>query len=1741
MSSYDQTLFNVNPYYDDFSEDKKFLRMLFRPGYAVQARELTQLQTILQNQIERFGNNIFRDGSNIIGGEISTQTLNFVRIYDTTNTVPYFKLSETDLLGHRLTQNDAFGNAVASASVVKVLQPYSASDPYVVAIVSYLTGQEFTGDSILECDNPDKSFTVTVAPNIATVPAVGKAKIVAVSDGIYYINGYFVRTSEQLEPAYVISNEIRNFVDPSGVMGLNAVSVIVTEKDDYTLKDPASGSYNYNAPGSHRYKIDLQLKFVDQIVDDNFIELVSYTNGEIVKKTDETQYGDLVNLFAQRTYDESGNYTVKPFDISFRENGNTFYADIGSGKAYVYGYEYETKFKDIVSIPKARTTASYADVEIDNYFGNYVLGKYSPGTNSERLNQLFSTARTSLNERTMAFQVYGATAPATPSTYSTTAVFEGLLLGVEPIEVTQYSTQGITMDFKAYLSEITPLNADGMTGVTLDPLNLYIFSPTTGISTKILSNISLFRDTQIGSVSMLPKFSDSEDQTLLFQVNGNTPSTMVKEINSLYFVSDVSRGFVVDAITPIPQISHGQGSNYAWSFRDGFVPSGSDIMLDETDGYYLVYEMGTALPRGTVIRIVGENITVPSTQTKAVAKITGDGDFVQIMSSLPFGSYYLVGKVKALNQNIPQNPIGKVRIKTLTTATEVISDQTNTLNTFKRVIKKSGSGDIVSMYFVLNRADVTKINAVTDGSGNNISDEFLFDSGQRDTVYLLGRLYVKPDYFDKYAENETFQISVSYSYYQHSGYGPITRESYSGISYDDIQVYVSPRTGKSIHLANALDYRYLSTISGYVAAGSTSEDAGQTFSTPTFNTPIIRYSNGSIPGKSTISNNHTSYLPRLDKLVVSRNISAEDAEDLTTLQRVGGVPSDSPVLPEDLTDSMTLFVLSIPAYTFNPNDIKAQSVNNNRYTMRDIGDISSRVDTLEKNAQLTDLELSVITKDIKTSTNTDAIKRAILVDTFDGHVVGDVSVEDYRCSIDHERGILRPSFASNSYEFEYNGFDPGITLTTDNILCADYTGTTFIYQDRASDVININSFCLPNWVGNIKLSKSSDYWYDTVTRPVVKNNDYGTNEAWQISNMNGANGHGSQWNDWESIWNGIPIDPYGVEGERNANFFALTRQRGKTFAVEPRWMFNDKVKRFTVPFEKLRKLFSVYPSINKKDYYINYGINTMLNRSVVPFMRENTMTINVYNMKPGTNVYLFMDNISIDKYCTLDGYTGPFQTDIDNGSIENIVFSYPDGMFEAGEKIIRAIDDSGNNVENATTIAEATFYATGINSENPYGITSIRPVDIRKKTPNSSKVITNPLYRRKSINTTKYNQWIDPVAQTFEITENNYPNGIFLESIDLYFASRDKQLPVTVEICPVQGGIPNPSIILPFSTVVLSPSNVNRNPDKPVATNFKFTSPVYLAPGAYAILVKSNSPKYTLHVANIGKADIVTGKKITSTFGGGSLFKAQNSSEPIGDNNTDLTFKLNRCKFDTIGGSIILNHVQQETDFVANLIQPNVFAFVPPNSSVTSKVVVGVNEYSATVNRNFNLPSAFVIDESSNFDLVLTPSSTTDDSMTFMIDMEKTNVVVAKNIINGSENSTNVEQAVASGRNDDTARYISKRVMIPNGQYAKELKVIVDANIPKDTFIRVYAKAFNSELTSNEAVGYKRMNAETNSEFFIGGNFTNSLNANDFREITYSVVPTTDKFNVFAVKICLYSLNTSIVPTIKNLRVVAIE
>ena len=79
-----KTNLNVAPYYDDFDSSKNLVRTLFRPGFAIQARELTQLQSALQNQIEQQGRHVFKEGAMVIPGQVS-----FIREY------PSLKLAST--------------------------------------------------------------------------------------------------------------------------------------------------------------------------------------------------------------------------------------------------------------------------------------------------------------------------------------------------------------------------------------------------------------------------------------------------------------------------------------------------------------------------------------------------------------------------------------------------------------------------------------------------------------------------------------------------------------------------------------------------------------------------------------------------------------------------------------------------------------------------------------------------------------------------------------------------------------------------------------------------------------------------------------------------------------------------------------------------------------------------------------------------------------------------------------------------------------------------------------------------------------------------------------------------------------------------------------------------------------------------------------------------------------------------------------------------------------------------------------------------------------------------------------------------------------------------------------------------------------------------------------------------------------------------------------------------------------
>ena len=72
-----KTDLNVSPYYDDFDDTDNFKKTLFRPGFSIQARELTQLQSVLQDQIEKHGSHIFKEGAMVIPGNASINSQHY--------------------------------------------------------------------------------------------------------------------------------------------------------------------------------------------------------------------------------------------------------------------------------------------------------------------------------------------------------------------------------------------------------------------------------------------------------------------------------------------------------------------------------------------------------------------------------------------------------------------------------------------------------------------------------------------------------------------------------------------------------------------------------------------------------------------------------------------------------------------------------------------------------------------------------------------------------------------------------------------------------------------------------------------------------------------------------------------------------------------------------------------------------------------------------------------------------------------------------------------------------------------------------------------------------------------------------------------------------------------------------------------------------------------------------------------------------------------------------------------------------------------------------------------------------------------------------------------------------------------------------------------------------------------------------------------------------------------------------
>ena len=388
-----QTNLNVSPYFDDFDSANDFHKVLFKPGYPVQARELTTLQSILQNQVEKFGQHFFKEGSKVIPGNISYNRQYYaVQLSNTYQGVPVSAYSD-QLVGKKITGL----RSGVTAFVDKVLLAENSERGNLTLYVNYLTSNTQNNSSQTFTDGEDISCSDTIlsgllgnssisagSPLATTIPSGSTAtgSSFSVQDGVYFIRGSFVNVAKE---TIVLDQYGTN---PSYRIGLYVNEQVINSDMDETLNDNSQGFNNYSAPGADRLKISVSLfkKTLSDLNDDNFVELSVVENGVIKSKTKSGSSNgsifakDLNDSLAKRTYETFGDYLVRAFDVSVLEslndnqgnNGvynagqlttggvaasdNDMLYKVAPGKAYVKGYSVETLASTFLDSPKTRTT-----------------------------------------------------------------------------------------------------------------------------------------------------------------------------------------------------------------------------------------------------------------------------------------------------------------------------------------------------------------------------------------------------------------------------------------------------------------------------------------------------------------------------------------------------------------------------------------------------------------------------------------------------------------------------------------------------------------------------------------------------------------------------------------------------------------------------------------------------------------------------------------------------------------------------------------------------------------------------------------------------------------------------------------------------------------------------------------------------------------------------------------------------------------------------------------------------------------------------------------------------------------------------------------------------------------------------------------------------------------------------------------------------------------------------------------
>lgn len=698
------TDFNVTPYYDDYDPSKGYYRILFKPGYAVQARELTQIQSSLQEQIQRFGRNIFKDGTIVLPGAFYLETnagltagrgIRYVKVKDADTNGDTVDMSEWNSFINtgKETGNTRLEVVGATtnirAQVIQVLDGVQTSSNTKTIYVAYTSAS--SANATQKVFLAGETLTANVNGTLRTLVVhdtdpkpVGSGSRFSISSGVLFAKNHFIAFPEQ---SIIID---RYNANPTARVGFYITEEIISATTDSSLLDPAQEASNFSAPGADRLLLNPELAVVglsDTVDIQNFVTLFTIENGIVKTYLANTQYSFINDAMARRTYDNSGDYVITGLEVQLKEhddtgtnfgryaNGNNslLYVGVSPGSGYCQGYQVGALSTYDLSTEKGLTTANvngqYAAATMGQYVTvNELVGGWE--LNKGKSIDLYDTAQLRISGRKW------STAAQTG-----TKVGTATLLSYEYVS----GTPGYDARYNVYLADISYIGSYTFSNVKS------LYAAGTGVSSAMGADVVLNAANQ----SVLQRLPDS---TLLYK----TGSDFTKTIRSVGDISQTDTSFIfnnTDGVASTVQVNSNGVFTISISPGSEKFPYGTTTLsAAATNGLYLTFNQTSGGATETAI-----------VQTGAAASGAGTNQLVGL------GTRFLrlnVGDKIQLSGNSRIYYVSSIANNLYLTVDSLLPGSINA-NTISKVYK---SGDLIGLAGIGSDSGAQRTVTATDTS-----------------------------------------------------------------------------------------------------------------------------------------------------------------------------------------------------------------------------------------------------------------------------------------------------------------------------------------------------------------------------------------------------------------------------------------------------------------------------------------------------------------------------------------------------------------------------------------------------------------------------------------------------------------------------------------------------------------------------------------------------------------------------------------------------------------------------------------------------------------------------------------------------------------------------------------------------------------------------------------------------------------------------------------------------------------